>query len=50
MTSNISLPFIAPPIQLFVHDLLLIIDFIASFGEVMSIIYVLMATGMWSEM
>jgi hypothetical protein len=29
---------------------LLIIDFLASFGEVMSIIYVLMATGMWSEM
>ena len=50
MTSNISLPFIAPPIQLFVHDLLLIIDFLASFGEVMSIIYVLMATGMWSDM
>jgi len=23
---------------------------LASFGEVMSIIYVLMATGMWSEM
>jgi len=50
MTSNISLPFIAPPIQLFVHDLILIVDFLASFGEVMSIIYVLMATGMWSDM
>jgi len=50
MTNNISLPFIAPPIQKFVQDLALIVDFIASFGEVMSIIYVLMATGMWSEM
>jgi len=50
MTSSISLPFLAPPLQLFVKDLALIIDFLASFGEVMSIIYVLMATGMWSEM
>jgi len=50
MVSNVSLPFIAPPLQLFVHDLILIVDFIASFGEVMSIIYVLMATGMWSDM
>jgi hypothetical protein len=50
MVSNVSLPFIAPPVQLFVHDLILIIDFIASFGEVMSIIYVLIATGMWSDM
>jgi len=49
MTSSISLPFLAPPLQLFVHDLSLIITFLASFGEVMSIIYVLMATGMWTE-
>ncbi len=50
MTSSISLPFLAPPLQLFVYDLSLIIDFLASFGEVMSIIYILMATGMWTEM
>ena len=50
MVSNVSLPFITPPLQLFIHDLILIVDFIASFGEVMSIIYVLMATGMWSDM
>jgi hypothetical protein len=50
MTRSISLPFLAPPLQLFVYDLSLIIDFLASFGEVMSIIYVLMATGMWTEM
>jgi len=50
MTSTVSLPFVAPPVQLFVHDLYLIVAFLASFGEVMSIIYVLMATGMWTEM
>jgi len=50
MTSSISLPFLAPPLQLFVYDLSLIIDFLAMFREIMSIIYILMATGMWSEM
>ena len=50
MVNNISLPFIAPPLQEFVEDLVLIVNFISMFGEVMSIIYVLMATGMWSEM
>ena len=50
MTRSISLPFLAPPLQLFVYDLALVVDILASFGEVMSIIYVLMATGMWSEM
>jgi len=50
MTNNITLPFIAPPLQKFVQELVLIIDFLSTFGEVMSIIYVLMATGMWSEM
>ena len=50
MTRSISLPFLAPPLQLFVYDLALVVDFFALFGEVMSIIYVLMATGMWSEM
>jgi len=50
MTRSLSLPFLAPPLQLFVYDLALVVDILASFGEVMSIIYVLMATGMWSEM
>jgi len=50
MTRSISLPFLAPPLQLFVYDLALVVGILASFGEVMSIIYVLMATGMWSEM
>jgi hypothetical protein len=50
MMNNISLPFIAPPLQKFVEDLVLIVNFISMFGEVMSLIYVLMATGMWSEM
>jgi len=50
MTNNVSLPYLAPPLQLFVKDLALVVGILASFGEVMSIIYVLMATGMWSEM
>jgi hypothetical protein len=50
MTRSISLPFLAPPLQLFVNDLALVVDILASFGEVMSVIYILMATGMWSEM
>ncbi len=50
MTRSISLPFLAPPLQLFVYDLALVVGILASFGEVMSIIYVLMATGMWTEM
>ena len=51
MVKNTSLPYIVSPLQVFVDDILLIlVDVIAPFGEVMSIIYVLMATGMWSEM
>ena len=50
MTRSLSLPFLAPPLQLFVYDLALVVGILASFGEVMSIIYILMATGMWSEM
>ena len=50
MTRSISLPFLAPPLQLFVYDLALVVGILTSFGEVMSIIYILMATGMWSEM
>jgi len=50
MTNNISLPYLAPPLHQFVYFLALIIGILASFGEVMSVIYVLMATGMWSEM
>ena len=50
MARNISLPYIVLPMYTFIQDLTLVIDIIASFGEVMSVIYVLMATGMWSEM
>jgi len=50
MTQSVSLPFLAPPLQLFANDLALIVGVLASFGEAMSVIYILMATGMWSEM
>lgn len=45
-----TVQYLSAPIATLATDFSALLTFVASFGEVMSVIYVLMATGMWSEM
>lgn len=50
MLNSSSVPYTQLPLVTFYHGFVAIFDFVTMFGAVMSFIYVLMATGMWSEM
>lgn len=44
------LPYVSQPTALFVQDLGLMLNILSGMGMVLSVVYILIATGMWQEM